>query len=95
MGDFEANAERLRQLHDHLRKCAAGRNASEAANRKWQEAAREFHSRYDELALPGGLIRNYELFKAGDQNARDELIRFLEADPLFFRSGYLKEGMIQ
>ncbi|HEY2841523.1 MAG TPA: hypothetical protein VGJ26_20355 [Pirellulales bacterium] len=58
--------------------------------RRHHAAAQEFHASYDALAFPGGLnaLRN------GDPEAVEKAIRFLEADPLFFRSGYIKEKLI-
>jgi hypothetical protein len=89
------NSATLRRLQDEVhvrwRDYKQGRGPIE----EWREAVGKLHSQYDHLAFPGGLTRNYELFKAGDPNALEEVVRFLEADPLFFRSGYLKEGMIQ
>ena len=95
MGVFETNAERLRELHDRVHKLAAERNASSEAKQQWQEAAREFHSRYDELAFPGGLAKLLSDLRNKDTNAVEMAIRFLEADLRFFRSGYIKEGVIQ
>lgn len=46
-------------------------------------------------ALPDGFDRAYQQVKAGDPAGADVLIEFLEADPRFFRSGYLKADVAQ
>ncbi len=52
------------------------------------------HASYDRLAFPGGLERQLELLKAQDTEAIEMAVRFLEADPWFFRSGYIKAELL-
>ena len=59
------------------------------------EAARRFHaalfSIYD--GLLGDALRSF--FSGGEKIFVDVIIQFLEEDPIFFRSGYLKERIAQ
>lgn len=48
-----------------------------------------------EGALPEGFDQAYQQVKAGDPAGAELLIEFLEADPRFFRSGYLKADAVQ
>lgn len=55
----------------------------------WEEAAREFHAAVA-AAYPADFAETLDLARAGDAQALDRLLDFLEADPMFFRSGYVK-----
>jgi len=57
-------------------------------------AAAEFHASYDALAFPGGLNAGLEALRNRDPEAIEKAICFLEADPLFFGSGYIKDKLI-
>lgn len=46
-------------------------------------------------ALPPDFGDAYEQIKAGDPTGAERMIEFLEADPYFFRSGYLKADAAQ
>jgi hypothetical protein len=46
-----------------------------------------------EKAYPHGFWEDYERLRAGDAAFVEAGIRFLEADPWFFRSGYIKENL--
>jgi len=61
----------------------------------WKKAARAFHESYDTLAFPGGITRQFELLKTGDPEAIEMAVRFLEADPWYFRSGYHKADLLK
>jgi hypothetical protein len=60
----------------------------------WKEAAERFHASYDHLAFPGGLTRALSLLPKNDPTTIETAVRFLEADPWFFRSGYIKADLI-
>ena len=53
--------------------------------RRWQEA--------QEGAAPFGFWDDFQKLKARDTSGLESGIAFLEADPWFFRSGYLKEWL--
>lgn len=61
---------------------------------KWQVAADEFHRAIDS-AYPPGFWENYNRLKAGQQEALEMAVVFLEDDPWFFRSGYIKVELIK
>ena len=62
---------------------------------EWSRACEQFHRSYDRSAFPGGLRAGMANLEAGDPSARDAAITFLEVDPMFFRSGYIKEKIIR
>ena len=92
---FESNAARLRQLHDAIHATHRRRSEGDVQWQAWQEACRRFHSSYDALAFPGGLGNAMSLLAKSDPAAIEMVVRFLEADPWYFRSGYHKEYMIK
>jgi len=84
------NAARLRELNARV---------MEAFSRKphgpeHKVACEAFHAQYDQLAFPGGLERGLALLSEKDPDTVDTAIAFLEADPRFFRSGYIKEKLL-
>ncbi|WP_337267481.1 hypothetical protein [Oryzifoliimicrobium ureilyticus] len=46
-----------------------------------------------EAAYPADFDRDYNLLKKGDARGAEMAIAFLEADPWFFRSGYMKQRL--
>ena len=63
--------------------------------RNWESACREFHDRYDLLAFPGGYEGALERIVAGEPEAMDAAICFLEVRPYFFRSGYMYKDILR
>jgi len=84
------NAERLRELNDRVNQ--AFRRAPHGADHV--AACEAFHAQYDQLAFPGGLERGLALLSEKAPEAVKAAISFLEADPRFFRSGYIKEKLL-
>jgi hypothetical protein len=58
-------------------------------------AVNVFKQNYDSLAFPGGLKRGLADLKSGLPEAVEQAVRFMEADPLFNQSGYIKEEIIR
>ena len=48
-----------------------------------------------EAAYPPGFWDDYQCLERGEAKGVEGAIKFLEADPYFFRSGYLKEKLIR
>ena len=59
------------------------------------EAARRLYHAALEAAYPAGFWKDYEQLRAGDAAGLESVVRFLEADPYFFRSGYVKVMLIR
>lgn len=85
-------AGELVRLRDDLERTYAARDGSEEADRVWAlaaemlgEATRAFYAPFSGL---GRAIR------AGDGDAVDSAIQFLEADPWCIRSGYVKAELM-
>lgn len=55
----------------------------------WKNAAAAFHAAIDR-AYPPGFWADLTAVRAGDRSGLPAMIAFLEADPWFFRSGYIK-----
>jgi len=92
---FEHNAQALRSLHNEIEVTFADRNRNEEHYQLWAQACQRFHSSFDRLAFPGGLEQELSLLKRGDAQAIEMAVRYLEANPWFFRSGYIKEELLQ
>lgn len=89
------NAARLRELHAEIHRSARTRNDSAEAQSRWQQASARFHNEYDSLAYPGGLDAGLARLRLLDAAAIASAIQFLEADPYFFRSGYVKAEILR
>ena len=95
MDVFEANSAKLEKLREKVDETFRERSKSPEHKAAWQEAALAFHTAYDKLAFPGGLNTEFELLRAGDATAIEMAIRFLEANPWYFRSGYHKADILK
>ena len=95
IGLIQHNARELRERHEAIHTAYRTRSVSKENWSAWTQACEEFHSSYDRLAFPGGLKRAYELLKQRDISIVEPVIAFLEADPYFFRSGYIKADFLR
>lgn len=89
---IEANAAELQKLHDDVHRTWKLRKIQKAS---WHEAAERFRNSYDRLAFPGGLQKATALLAKNDPAIIETGVSFLEADPWFFRSGYIKADLLQ
>ena len=92
---IQRNAQELRELHEAIHRTYRVRSVSQANANAWRQACAAFHSNYDRLAFPGGLTRAYDLLEKPDAAIIEAAIAFLEADPYFFRSGYVKADLVR
>lgn len=67
---------------------------NDPATAAWQAALVRFEAAVD-AAYPPGFETIYERLRAGNTAALVDAIEFLEADPWFFRSGYIKAKLIR
>ena len=92
---IQRNAQELRELHEAVHRTHRVRSLSKENGAAWKQACAAFHSSYDRLAFPGGLTRAYDLLKKPDAAIIEAAIAFLEADPYFHRSGYVKADLLR
>ena len=92
---FQSNAERLRALHAAIDETAKSRDKSTEHRKAWQTACDAMHASYDSLAFPGGLNSQLTRLKDGNGEAVEMAVQFLQYNPEFFRSGYIKEEVIR
>src|SRR5262249_6832563 len=94
-GQINRNADEIRRLHARIHQTFLHRDETSKAYQEWEEACRQFHQSYDELAFPGGYDGALERIVAGDQQAMEAAICFLEGRPYFFRSGYMFKALLR
>jgi hypothetical protein len=92
---FEHNAQALRALHNEIEVTFAARDRDEEHYELWAQACQRFRSSFDRLAFPGGLDQELSSLKRGDAQAIEMAVRYLESNPWYFRSGYIKEELLQ
>ena len=88
------NAEEVRRLHARIHETYRLREKSSEQKERWERACAEFHSRYDKLAFPGGYNTAIERILAGDSEAIEAALCFIELRPYFFRSGYMFKALL-
>jgi hypothetical protein len=67
---------------------------SSSDNVLWRECIDAFNKCLSE-AYPRGFWDDFELLRNGDSSGLESAISFLEADPFFFRSGYVKADLLR
>lgn len=87
---IESNAAELRKLHKRIHETFPHRSEGPEAQAAWEHACREFHESWDELAFPGGLRAGLRRIEAGDMQAIETAIQYLELRPFFFRAQYTR-----
>ena len=88
---FDENARRLRELNAELHRAAREKHGGP----RHRAALDAWHHQYDALAFPGGLEKGLARLNTYEIAAVEQWLRFLEADPYFFRSGYTKQKVLR
>lgn len=87
-------AERIENRHhERIDAAVANRDKSREAFEVWRQICQEWH----DSTLPTDYLWSDETqrrMKEGDRETLDDVLLFLEVDPWFFRSGYLKELLL-
>ena len=89
-----ANAAEVQRLHKRIHETMRHRYKSPEQTERWETACKEFHSRYDQLAFPGGYSSAVARVTSGDTEAVEAALCFVELRPYFFRSGYLFKQLL-
>jgi hypothetical protein len=89
------NAREIARLDARIRETCKTRDHDQASHAAWKAACTEFHTRYNELALPGGYVEAEAGLQAGDPEATEAVLCFLELRPYFFRSGYMHQRLLR
>ncbi len=92
---IERNSAEAALLHGRIHETFAMRDVSPKRREEWKRACEVFHSRYDELAFPGGYDGALDRLVAGDLETMEATICFLEIRPYFFRSGYMFDALLR
>lgn len=82
-------SETLYRLHKNVHVTFGNRDKDIES---WHKACVEFHSH--ESAITSMINRVYDEKKFSDQELVEFAISFLEIDPMYFRSGYIKETIL-
>ena len=89
------NAGEIVRLHSRIHETVRHRHESAGKRLEWEKACAEFHTRYSNLAFPGGYAGALDRITAGDPNTIEAAICFLECRPYFFRSGYMFKDIVR
>lgn len=81
-------------LHAAFRDVRKRNDKADPATERWLQAIAGFHAAL-RCALPKHFAEELKDLTAGNRRAVPHMIDFLEADPYFFRSGYLKADVIR
>lgn len=96
--NYEERAAAARAAHLEIGRTFArlkNRNdENDPATIAWKAAIARFRDAL-RLAYPSDFGEDIERLKAGDARGLEGVIRFLEADPMFFGSGYAKADLIR
>ncbi len=83
---IKSEAEKMQSLHEAIHATFLDRGKDSTT---WHDACEAFHSYVSEIDLI--IERAYEETEYSDEELLEFVISFLEVDPVFFRSGYIKE----
>lgn len=89
---IRAESAKLEELHGRIHTTVAVRDRDIHARQEWERACEEFHSYASPLDVY--IQRACAVDAYTDPNLLEFVVSFLEEDPWFFRSGYLKQAFI-
>lgn len=89
------NANLIQALRDEIESTWQHRDEGAEQRQAWITACQRFSELYNQLAYPGGLEASLAQGSQGDSEAMELAVQFLEEDPWYYRSGYIKERLIQ
>lgn len=92
---IQSNAAEVTRLHRRIHETVRHRGSSSQQKEEWSRACAEFHSRFDQLAFPGGYDEAPGRLLVGDQPTVEAALCFLEIRPYFFRSGYMYQELLR
>jgi len=87
---IEKESKVMARLHQQIHETVKNRDKD---LKSWKSACREFHTYCS--PIDPMINRVYEDKIIADKELQEFVITFLELDPMFFRSGYIKEEMLK
>ena len=89
------NTLAIAQLYSRIQETLKFRSDGPHQREEWVNACAEFHAKYDQLAFIGGVETARDRLRAGEAEAIDYALDFLEVRPYFIRSGYLYKDLMR
>ncbi len=95
--DYATRAQSLNDMQEFFREVVgeASRHYADPKAKAVIEAARRLYEAAREAAYPAGFWESYQRLCAGDATGLEAAVTFLEADPWFPNSGYVKVKLIR
>lgn len=93
VGQVQRAERDMNTLTARINEAVKHRGESRVAQDEWKKAAAALHA-YEHPVFELWRAETLAGIRAGDRTAIEGALSFLEADPFFFRSGYLKEKVL-
>ena len=95
--DYATRAQSMNDVRDFFHEIVREAKQYHAAPEATRviEAARRLYYAASEAAYPSGFREDCQRLRAGDSEGLEAAVAFLEADPWFHRSGYVKDKLIR
>lgn len=92
VGHILRGSAELNRLRSRIKATFLDRQLSKEHWSVWADACKDFHREFEHLVYPGGTVMLNRV-RQQDLVALQTAVVFLLADPMHFRSGYLKEHL--